>query len=64
MSVKHIPHKLEINWDEYFRLKEEGLLDKQIAKYFQMSVNTLQRKKRERGLTCPRNIGLKKKLII
>lgn len=51
MSVKYIPHKIEINWEEYFRLRKEGLLDKQIAKCFQMSANTLQRKKRERGLT-------------
>lgn len=54
MGVKYIPHKLDIDWQEYYRLKSEGYLDKQIAKCFGMSANTLQRKKREKGLTRPK----------
>ena len=44
--------KLNVNWQEYSRLSAEGYLDKQIAKYMGMSPNTLQRRKREKGLTC------------
>lgn len=51
MNVKSRNHKHYIDWDEYFRLRdEENLIDSKIAKIFLMSESTLRKLKRERNV--------------